>query len=422
MIHVPRTPHNCGTQGYVVEADDTGSRAMACRTDLTAYDVAFPGSRASAETVRAAAHGVLPPVDAWRSPIVIATFTQVAEKLRAAGVVSQDLHTFAVGPYLERVVGRGERWRDLGLQPPFPALERSVLASTRLDTSNSAEMYLALASYVANGNRPVTPQVRRQAAHRHRRTVPPAGQHGLSSDETFAQFLSPVGYQPPALIAYEAQIIGAPGDLRTDVVLADGDEVKLTRKVLYPTPGIVSVHTAAPLSPRGDAVARLLVVDPRLRELAARHGFRPTGDAAAFAEAVSDGHASLPVLTGPPGPEASCRPPGSGTTSWPPWSVTCSMEGPPVRCVHRALAAVVAVASVVAATACTSGPAGAPRVLRILAGSELADLTRCSGSPSQVRCGCRPRFGNGARSPPAAACSSPPTRPPDASSCTDRPP
>jgi hypothetical protein len=74
-------------------------------------------------------------------------------------------------------------------------------------------------------------------------------------------------------VVYESQVASllAQGQQPDDLV------------VLYPDTTVNSDHTVVPLTENGKAVAELLSSDPGLRELQARHGFRPQGAAAEFA-------------------------------------------------------------------------------------------------------------------------------------------
>jgi hypothetical protein len=301
--------------GLIVEVESAGSRVMACRRDLLRYSFAFPSSPwAADELLRSAAKqrpglGSATAVEVFESPIVVVTFDQVVEKLRELGVVSSDRTNFLVERYVRQIFQPGKRWRDLALGPPFPTFGQAVVMSTRLDTSNSAELYLALVSQVVSGQEltsaTVADQVRPQVAPLFRAQ----GSTGLSSEEPFDQYLSPQGYELPLQVAYEAQFLSADfaAKLEDRVTLPDGSTVTVKRRMLYPDPGIVSVHAVAPLDTWGRQVADDLVHDPRLRRLAAKHGFRPKGDAETFADVVGELVTSQPQIE-PPGAKVTVRP------------------------------------------------------------------------------------------------------------------
>ncbi|MBL7255800.1 hypothetical protein [Paractinoplanes lichenicola] len=289
--------------GLAVTVETAGSRTMACDSDLPAYDFAFPGSEGAAAEVLAKQGIVGKPTPVFSSPLVVATYREVARAL-PAGVVSADLRTFDVARYLQDVEGAGKRWRDLGLSAPYPVFQRAVLLSTRLDTSNSAELLLALGSYAANGGKPIQSADPGEVTERMKSLFRAQGSTGLTSEEPFDQYFSAEGYQLPMQVVYEAQFLDAiradADGLVTRVTAIDGTEVTLERIMLYPRQSVSSTHAVAALKPRGADVATLLATDPELRKIAAEHGFRPVGDTKAFAAA--NGEKAAVELPGPPVP------------------------------------------------------------------------------------------------------------------------
>lgn len=289
FFHDPSVQHAFWRRGLDVEVESAGSRTMACRADPDIYGFAFPGSPWAAGDVLTAAVKAHPDArpgeltEIFESPIVLATFDAVATKLTKARAISGD--TLNVASYLNNVFLQRKHWSDIGLEAPYPTYGRVAVTSTRLDSSNSAELYLALAKHVATQGSgiqsPDSAAVRSVLADLFR----VQGSTALTSQEPFTQYLSQEGYQVPMLIAYEAQFLSA-DHLSTQVVLPNGTKVALKRVMVYPTPSIVSRHTLAPLNRPGQDVARALIEDPELRRLAAEHGFRPLNDQVDFDRAA----------------------------------------------------------------------------------------------------------------------------------------
>jgi len=160
----------------------------------------------------------------------------------------------------------------------FPARKNVLLSTTAPCQSNSAAMYLGIASYAANADSvvadpaaaaAVVPAVR--PLFRDQGYLPP------STEVLFEDYLSAGMGRVPMALVYEAQYLAEA--LSPDSVLpADA-------RLLYPSPTIFSRHTLVPLTPEGDRVGALLTTDAQLIALAAEHGFRPT-DPRPFAEAV----------------------------------------------------------------------------------------------------------------------------------------
>jgi hypothetical protein len=184
------------------------------------------------------------------------------------------------------LVARNARWSDLPNNTTF-AVNRSILiTSTDVRKSNSAAMYLAIASYVANGNNIV--QDAGQVATVLPKVEPLFLRQGYtesSSEAPFEDYLSIGIGKTPLVMIYEAQFVARAaandGSISKDMVL------------MYPTPTVFSKHTLVPLTPAGDRAGRLLMADPDLQRLAIKYGFRTT-DAAAFNKFVTSHKVMLP--------------------------------------------------------------------------------------------------------------------------------
>ncbi|WP_336082464.1 three-helix bundle dimerization domain-containing protein [Nocardia sp. SSK8] len=270
--------------GVRVEVEPAGSRQIATTVDLDRYDFAFPSSSPAAERIQRQ-RGITTKYTPFSSPIAIATYRPIADLLTAAGViVPGPVTTFDMNKYLELTAG-GVQWDDLPGNTTYPVAKNILVSTTDPRSSNSAAMYLSIASYVANDHT----IVRGATAEAH---VLPAlsklflaqGYTDNSSEGPFNQYLANGMGPTPLVCIYEAQFVGAAaqGRITPDMVLA------------YPTPTVLSNHTLVPLTGTGDKIGALLGENPDLRRLAAEHGFR-TGDNAQFS-AVAAEHA-VPVPT-----------------------------------------------------------------------------------------------------------------------------
>lgn len=268
--------------GITVEVEPAGSRQIATSVDLDRYDFAFPSSAPAAERIQRA-RGITAKYTPFSSPIAIATFGPIAELFTAAGVITPGpVASFDMNRYLELAAG-GVQWDDLPGNTTYPVAKNILVSTTDPRSSNSAAMYLSIASYVANDHT----IVRGATAEAH---VLPAlsklflaqGYTDNSSEGPFNQYLTNGMGPTPLVCIYEAQFVeaAAAGRITPDMVLT------------YPTPTVLSNHTLVPLTRTGDTIGRLLTDDPELRRLAAEHGFR-TGDNAQFT-AVAAAH-DVPV-------------------------------------------------------------------------------------------------------------------------------
>lgn len=266
-------------KGVKVEVEPAGSRQIATSIDLGRYDFAFPSSAPAGELIQRQRH-VSAKYTPFSSPMAIATFKPIADLLTKAGVVKQGaVLTFNVDRYLE-LLTTDVKWAQLTGNTVYPVDKNILISTTDPRTSNSAAMYLAIASYVANGGKIV------HGATDEKNVLPlvtrlftSQGYTDNTSEGPFDQYLT-VGMGPtPMVWIYEAQFVDAAarGRIKPEMVL------------MYPSPTVLSRHTLVPLTTAGDRVGRLLSTDPELQRLAAEHGFR-SGDATQFAKVAADHH------------------------------------------------------------------------------------------------------------------------------------
>jgi hypothetical protein len=265
-------------EGWTVRAETSGSWAME-ELDLKGYDLAFPSSQAPADEL-ADQHGVRKPLPRpFYSPLVVVAHRSAAQVLAANGLATLDRSrggTLKMRAYLD--AARADRtWQQLKGAEKHGELTGTVyVATTDPETSNSGALYLAAASYVANGDRVVASDADvERTAPLLRKLVQVQGAQKSSSDQAFRDFTSGVG--DPLVLVYESQVAA---------LLREGGDTVGDLTVLYPDTTATSDHTVVPLTEEGRALGELLTDDPRLRDLAVRHGFRPQGASAEFTSAT----------------------------------------------------------------------------------------------------------------------------------------
>ncbi len=155
-----------------------------------------------------------------------------------------------------------------------------LIASTDVRTSNSGAMYLAIASYVRNGD-----SVVENAAQGDRVVdqVAPLflrqGYSEYSSEGPFEDYLTIGAGKTPMVMIYEAQYLAR--------AAAQDGSIGPDRVLMYPEPTVLTKYILVPLKPAGDRVGRLLTSDPELQRLAVKWGFR-TADAVAVRRYLTD--------------------------------------------------------------------------------------------------------------------------------------
>ncbi|WP_309234820.1 three-helix bundle dimerization domain-containing protein [Nocardia sp. XZ_19_385] len=270
--------------GLKVSAEPAGSRQIATSVDLGKYDFAFPSSSPAAERIQRA-RNINTKYTPFSSPMAIATFQPIADLLTAARVLQPGpVPTFDVARYLE-LVNTNTEWAHLPGNTVYPVRKNILVSTTDPRTSNSAAMYAAIASFVANDRAVVQGDPAEQAVlPTLQRLFAGQGYTENSTQGPFQEYLAAGMGPSPLVLIYEAQFVeaAAQGKIQPGMVLT------------YPSPTVLSRHTLVPLGGSGDQLGRLLSSDPELQRLAAEHGFR-TGDAAQFAKVTAEHR--VPVQT-----------------------------------------------------------------------------------------------------------------------------
>ncbi|KAB8187131.1 hypothetical protein [Microbispora catharanthi] len=274
--------------GLRVDVDTAGSREIATTVDLRPYDFAFPSSVPAAEKIRQARR-IARTYSPFYSPMAVATFQPIVDVLEKAGVVRDSGAGYQVldlRRFLD-LVATGTRWDALPGNTSYRARKRVLLTTTDVRTSNSAAMYLAATSYVANGDDVVTS--RAQVAEVARTVAPLFLDQGYSESSTEAPFEDYLALgigKTPMVVIYEAQYAAR--------LFAGGGAIRPDMRLIYPAPTVLSKHTLVPLTDRAAEVGRLLQEDPEFARLAARYGFR-TADPKVFADLVATTKAPVPA-------------------------------------------------------------------------------------------------------------------------------
>ncbi|MBC8737125.1 hypothetical protein F6X40_09925 [Paraburkholderia sp. UCT31] len=274
----PRVVKILADNGLTVVAQKEGSREMAFRKDLQSYDCAFPAGEPSAMAIKAS-RKVKDVYPVFFTPVVVASWTDLLKPLEAAGVVSKKGPTYYISDMgkLFDMVQQNKRWKDLPDNDKFAVSRAIFLSSTDPAKSNSGQMYMALASYVGNGDKVVS------SADQLDHVMPlltklvlEQGYMENSSAGPFDDYVTMGMGKAPLVVSYESLFIAAA--LRNPSFTQN-------RVLLYPTPTIFTKHVLVPLSARGDALGKLLSSDPQLRQIAIEYGFR-TNDTELFDKTV----------------------------------------------------------------------------------------------------------------------------------------
>jgi hypothetical protein len=277
--------------GFVVDLETAASRDMATNRDLSSYDLVFPSSAPVAERIIRAnkTAGVSSP---FYSPIAIATFQPIADALRPVGVARGNINgyqSFEVDKYLE-LVRNNTRWDQLPRNNTYPARKAVLVSTSDVRSSGAAAMYLAVSSYVANGNRVVSNGGEVSAVMpTMNKLFLGQGYQESWNEASLDDYLAQGAGKTPMLLVYESQFLEL--ERRQDGSIAPG------MLLMYPTPDVLSKHTAIGLTPDGARLADVLSTDPQLQRLAAEFGFR-TKDPAVFNDVFAGSGSNPPKQLG----------------------------------------------------------------------------------------------------------------------------
>lgn len=268
----PRVQAALKAEGISVAVEKVGSRTIAERFDAKTYQFGFPSGAPAAKSLQAKAKAaqVFTP---FYTPMVFASWRPIADILVANGIAKKegDFYYVVDLPALMDLVGKGARWRDLKASQAFATAKAVLPASTDVRSSNSAAMYLALASYLANGQQVV------QSAEDVERVLPSVtplflrqGFQEATSAGPFEDYLALGMGKAPLLVAYESQMI--------EFWLKNPKQAKGDMVILYPKPTVFAKHVLVPFTADAVRLGAALENNPKLRELAHEYGYRTGGE------------------------------------------------------------------------------------------------------------------------------------------------
>ena len=212
--------------GFNVSVETSGSREIAEKQDLNAYDFAFPSSAPAAEKIKGKVAGS-EQFEPFYSPMAIATFTPVVDVLTREGVVRDAGGTTVLdmNAYID-LAQSDKRWRDLG--PEVASPRRVQISTTDIRTSNSAAMYLSILSWLFSER---APEMKDNVDQLSGAIIPFFSGQGYTSSSSagpFADYLSKGIGAAPMVMIYEAQYLGE--------AMRDTPRLHADGQLVYPRP------------------------------------------------------------------------------------------------------------------------------------------------------------------------------------------
>ncbi len=268
-----------------VEVKKSGSREIATRHDLEQWDFAFPAGIPAAEKIQRE-FKTKKSFQVAFTPMVIASWDIIADILIANQIVEKRENAYYI-MNMKRLLAEieaGKRWAEFEASQSYPARKSVLINSTDIRRSNSAAMYLALASYLFNNEMVVENQQQvEQLIGRLASLFIRQGYTEHSSAVPFNDYLVMGIGKAPMVMAYEAQYLYAAAE----------NQLREGMQVLYPEPTIFTKHVLVALSEGGVKLGEALMNDPTLQALMVSHGLR-NSDARAFDDFVSTHKLNVP--------------------------------------------------------------------------------------------------------------------------------
>lgn len=278
FLRDPELAKALDAEGIVLDVQKAGSREIATHPDLKTFDVAYPAGVAAAQKI-AAATGSRRMSNSFYTPMAVASWKQLLPPLEANGIVRRQGGAYYIAD-MHKLVGmmeQGARWKDLQPNPAYAVSKSVLIGSTDVRTSNSAAMYLALVSYVANGDNVVDSDAAAdQVVDRLLGLFSKQGYQESSSSGPFEDYVTMKLGKSPLVMVYEQQFLQY-AFRQTSI---DPDMV-----LLYPQPTVLTKHTIVALTDKGARFADVFERNPEVRKIASRYGFRGSDNTALFAEA-----------------------------------------------------------------------------------------------------------------------------------------
>lgn len=284
----PRVQEILRKNSLAVSFEKVGSRAIAQRADLKSFDFAHPAGAPAAQKIQQSvkAQQVFTP---FFTPMVVASWKQLLPTLMAEGIVKKESDNYYLVDMTRMValMDKGVRWKELKDNTAYSVSKSVLISSTDVRRSNSGAMYLALASYVANGNNVVQSEAEIQK-------VLPAvtsiflkqGFQEGSSAGPFEDYVSMGIGKAPMVMVYEAQYL--------EYLNKTGSKANPDMVLLYPKPTLFTKHVFVGITAKGVKLGQLLETDPELQALAVEYGYRTAGQAQ-FAKAINERNWPVPA-------------------------------------------------------------------------------------------------------------------------------
>lgn len=270
--------------GFKVHITRMGSRGIATQ-DYSKYDIVFPSGQPAGDLITSEQAKVGRPARPhwpFTSPIVLGTYREYAETLRARGVAEPQTgtgkplyYTLDMRKFLDLSKGdaahkTGYRWDDIdiGVHGGISNGNRILAQTSDICQSNSGGTYLGLVSFVENGND--IPEDKAEALAVAKKIKRLLRGQGLPASEKNETYVSAEGKSiSPIAVIYEHQFLAHQIRHKAEQGTVDDERV-----LLYPSTRFVTEPQLIAFTDDGDRLGRLISEDAEFQRLAMETGFR----------------------------------------------------------------------------------------------------------------------------------------------------
>ncbi|CAN5559640.1 hypothetical protein BH11CYA1_BH11CYA1_25630 [soil metagenome] len=257
--------------GITINAKKAGSVTMVRDTPLTAADdFLWPSSQVSLAIYKQRGGVVAASDNIFNSPMVMYTWTEVADFMIKANVVQKrgDIYYITDMPKLVKMISDGAKWKDVGFDK-LGANARVGIRTSDPRFSNSGFIFAGLLASTLNGGDIPDDTTIDTVMPRMASVFTRLGFMEQSSKDLFQGYLTRGMGAYPMIAGYESQLV--------EYILQNPgskDEILRTRRVLYSEPTVWSNHPFIARTANGKRLLEALK-DPEIQEIAwKKHGFR----------------------------------------------------------------------------------------------------------------------------------------------------
>jgi hypothetical protein len=251
-----------------LEGKKAGSIAMVQNMPLQGIDFLWPSNQIASSIYKKRNAPRAGEDLIFNSPIVIYTWTPIAQALQSKGIVEErDGSYFVVDSRkLISLINANKKWSELGLGQLYGSIK---VVSTDPAHSNSGNMFAGLVANLINDGDVVTMDTLPNVLPTVVTFFERMGFKERSSSDIFEQFIKTGMGAKPMVVGYENQMV--------EFSLANQNYIDVLKdkiRTLYPVPTLWSSHPLIALNDKGKRLIEALK-DPEIQNIAwEEHGFR----------------------------------------------------------------------------------------------------------------------------------------------------